>query len=797
MNQTTLKSIMRLFALVRQFNSTPNVDLSVREAVTVFLNDYTSTTEAHEIINIFNYHCDTLAKRESSAKLLSLLSVKSTIICSSIVGNLTKQTRIHIALIVLDILAAGRKLDLESFDLVRTIGTIFQLLSEEMKDIIAYANVDDKSLSENVLLVSAKKSDKRFTKHICEPQLTGEIVFLYNRITHSIFFKHIGAKELLIRNGNLIKHNRTYLLGKGGIIENYKISSLFYGKLQSHFSKNNDEEKLLIEVKNISYRFPDGVMAIHPLSFNVQSSEMVGVLGNSGAGKTTLLNLLAGNHKPLTGKFLINGNDWYSLGDERYSLLGFIPQDDLLIKELTVFQNLYFAARLSLKGKSELETAKIVLRTLDELGLSEIKRFKVGTPERSIISGGQRKRLNLALELVRNPPILLVDEPTSGLASTDSERIIDIIKRKTQSGAIALVNIHQPSSDIFKVFDRILLLDSGGRAVFFGNPIDALVHLKTVTSQVDSTERQCFACGNVNPEQILSIIEQRKLKADGMPTEQRLFQPEWWYEQYNETANVKEDSDNIVRELPKSNLRRASRIQQLKIYFNRNVLSMITDRQFLAISLLEAPTLALLLAFLSKHFGEHNESAYTLFHNQNIPAYLLMSIIVAMFFGLMIGAERIIREKHIVSRESFLGLSRLSYINSKLVCLFLVLSIQVTLYLLIGNLILGICDGWFNMWIILFSIAFNAGVLALNLSSGLRSSVAIYISIPILLMPQLLLNGSLIPFDKLHRSIASHTNVPSVANMAISRWGYEALVVNQFTSSNYNKIYSQIDRAGE
>src|SRR5262249_47597674 len=143
-----------------------------------------------------------------------------------------------------------------------------------------------------------------------------------------------------------------------------------------------------------------------------------------------------------------------------------------------------------------------VERLLQTLGLYETRDLKVGNPLEKTISGGQRKRLNIALELIREPSVLFVDEPTSGLSSRDTENIMDLLKQLVLKGRVVFVVIHQPSSDIFKLFDRLLMVDQEGYPVYYGDPVDAVVYFKRVTGQVNSDEGQCSACGNVNPEQI-------------------------------------------------------------------------------------------------------------------------------------------------------------------------------------------------------------------------------------------------------------------------------------------------------
>src|SRR5260221_5203877 len=195
------------------------------------------------------------------------------------------------------------------------------------------------------------------------------------------------------------------------------------------------------------------------------------MMGSSGSGKSTLLNVLNASEKPSNGRVLINGINIHEKTHEVEGVIGFIPQDDLLMEDLTVYENLYYSARLCFKHYSHKEIVRTVERVLSNLGLSEIKNLKVGSPLQKTISGGQRKRLNIGLELLREPAILFVDEPTSGLSSRDSENIMDLLKELSLRGKMIFVVIHQPSSDIFKMFDTLLILDVGGFQIYYVNPL--------------------------------------------------------------------------------------------------------------------------------------------------------------------------------------------------------------------------------------------------------------------------------------------------------------------------------------
>jgi ABC-type multidrug transport system ATPase subunit len=210
--------------------------------------------------------------------------------------------------------------------------------------------------------------------------------------------------------------------------------------------------------------------------------------GGSGVGKSTLLNLLNGNLKPANGNVLINGYDVHQNKKELEGVIGYVPQDDLLVEELTVYQNLYYNASLCFSNYDKPKLNELIDRTLNDFDLVEARDLRVGDPLNKYISGGQRKRLNMAMELMREPSVLFVDEPTSGLSSMDSERIMLLLKKQTFKGKIVFAKIHQPSSDVFKLFDKIIVLDHGGRPIFQGIPW--MLFLLQKSGQLPKTQRK-------------------------------------------------------------------------------------------------------------------------------------------------------------------------------------------------------------------------------------------------------------------------------------------------------------------
>jgi len=358
------------------------------------------------------------------------------------------------------------------------------------------------------------------------------------------------------------------------------------------------------------------------------------------------------------------------------------------------------------------------------------------------------------------------------------------------------VVIHQPSSDIFKLFDRLLLMDQEGHPVYYGDPVDSVVYFKRVTGQVNSDVGQCSACGNVNPEQIFNILEAKLVDEYGNETDQRRISPEAWNEVFRAQMDGRVALVPEERSIPKSTFTVPNKWRQLKVYFKRDLMSKLANRQYVLINLIEAPALAFLMAFFLKYYrtGQGTSGAYIFRENDNIPQYLFISVIVALFLGLTVSAEEIIRDRKILQREKFLDLSWLSYLMSKIGILFMISALQTLFFVLVGHAVLGIEGLHMQHWLLLFSTSCFANVLGLNVSASFNSAKVIYIMIPVLIIPQLLFSGIIVKFDKLHPWFSSEKSVPLLGNVMASRWAYEGLAVTQFMDNAYEREFYALDQ---
>lgn len=667
-------------------------------------------------------------------------------------------------------------------ELFHLVADIFSIPKEEFDDTLAFVTGTPSS---TILTIS--EEDVEDENHIVRKGMEGLVRVLFIRRFDKQVFTYHGS-GLVFMNDIPLSPDMFYAWQHSSVLKGPLFLPVYYSDLLTVFNKNEQKEHICLSGRDIEFSFKNSSNGLHNFSFNLESGQLVAIMGGSGVGKSTLLGIMNGNIHPDSGSITVNGHSFDS--PEARQLIGFVPQDDLLIDELTVYQNLWFTARLCFAGLSDDEIEKRVNNTLRELDLEEIKGLEVGSPIRKTISGGQRKRLNIALELIREPAILYLDEPTSGLSSTDSEKVIMLLKEQTHRGRLVVVNIHQPSSEIYKLFDKLWLLDRGGYPIYDGNPIEAITYFKQAAKYTDQDISVCSVCGNVNPELILNIIDSKKIDDTGNQTNIRKFTPEEWHENYLSSRPVYPAVTK--NELPDNRQRKPSRLKQFLIFTERNIRTKLTNKQYLAITLLEAPLLALIVALLTR-FVEDNE--YTLLANKNFVSYIFMSVIVVTFMGLSISAEEIIKDRTILKREHFLQLSRGSYLSSKIIYLLTVSGLQTLLFIAIGNAIMGVGhEMFFTWWSVLWATAFLANLTGLLLSQTLSSVVAIYISIPLLLIPQILLCGLVIKFDDLNTSAADENIVPFIGEVIPSRWAFEALVVEQFRDNAYNRSYFAIEK---
>lgn len=794
MNESLLKSLIRLFSFVVETEK-GQFSESALKVIADFLSKELSREQVEEYLGEIGF----ITSKDIDQDLPTRSSIEK--ICNEINSEFEQHQKVWLVLQLVEFLNDTGSVSENNLNLIQTIAKEFNIPSEEFnngKSFILANTPDEIPVNLNVIRVDGEDNvPKKEINYIFKPKLLGQVYFLRIPTTNTLLVKYFGNTNLFL-NSKTLRPGRAYIFGVGGVIRAPRTEPVYYSQIIGTLFQSWRKTTIELAAYEASYRHKGSKDGVYPFSFEANSGQLVAIMGGSGVGKSTLINLLNGNLKPASGSISINGFDIHKDKDEIEGAIGYVPQDDLLVEDLTVFQNLYFGARFCFSNKSKEEIILLVEETLKDFDLHEARDLKVGNPLNKFISGGQRKRLNIAMEIIREPAILFVDEPTSGLSSFDSERIIHLLKRQTFKGKIVIANVHQPSSDIYKLFDKLMVMDHGGRIIFQGNPMDAIVYFKQEGQFLKAEESECLCCGNVNTEQILRIIEARVVNEYGKLTRKRKRSASEWYERYLDNIQSKitfpEKQKRIS--LPNNSFSIPNRWKQSKLFIKRNLQSKLANKQFMLIALLEAPILALVLGFFSKFISGtlNNPNEYIFSNNTNIPSFLFMSVVAAMFMGLTISAEEIIKDQRVRQRERFLNLSYFSYINSKILTLMVFSAIQTLLFVSVGHAILEINGTFFSTWFILFVTAVCANLIGLNISAALNSVVSIYITIPLIIIPMLLLSGVVVSFDKLYRTLLHPEYVPLVGDINPIRWSHEALCVKQFKDNRFNRHFYEYDQ---
>jgi ABC-type multidrug transport system ATPase subunit len=800
MSEKILETLMQLFAIIARPQSN---DTERRRVVEAFLKRLLNQELVMHYLSTYDRAYEEARiklEKSSTERREGAIAIRIRKLCKDIneQGQLDQEQRFVVVIQALEFCKSGEK-GISNLELgfISTLAEGLNITTKEYEFIEHFVlnSFDDIPSIPNLLIINGQKDFKKEgPKHLFKELLKGQIWVLYVSSIDKCFIRYEGSGELSM-NGRLLLEDKVYPLSQGTSIKGYKISPIYYWDISMHFlGEEYKESRVVYEVNNVEYRFKSGKIGIHHMSFKEESGRMVGIMGASGAGKSTLLGVLNGTSQPHEGEVLINGISIHREKEKLKGLIGYVSQDDLLIEDLTVFQNLYFNAKLCFDNLSEEEITEKVDRVLKNLGLYEIRNIQVGSPLNKKISGGQRKRLNISLELIREPAIMFLDEPTSGLSSRDSENILDLLKELARKGKLLFIVIHQPSSDIFKMFDKLIILDTGGYLIYNGNPIDSIEYFKRKIEQANYNESECYVCGNVNPEQIFNIVETRVFTESGKPTNTRRISPADWSNLYKD--EMKEDKREPGGAIPEINFKTPNKIKQFIVFAKRDILTKVSDKQYMLITLLEAPILAFFLSFLIRYFDESAKNAhYTLYNNSNLPVYIFMSVIVAIFMGLTVSAEEIIKDRKILKRESFLNLSWNSYLMSKVFVQFAISAIQAFTFVLVGNGITGIKGMMFQYWLVLFSCWASANMLGLVISDSFKTVVTIYILIPFLVIPHIILSGVIVKFEKLNPNISSPVAIPFYGDLITARWGYEALAVEQYINNRYEILFYPYDKA--
>ena len=503
--------------------------------------------------------------------------------------------------------------------------------------------------------------------------------------------------------------------------------------------KNNGQKKVLL----------DGI------SLAIEPREFVGLLGPSGSGKSTLMYSLSGFVPADQGRVLINQAELYHDRGALRSMMGYVPQDDILHITLTVRECLHYAARLRLPDDfSEKDINNRVNEVIRKVYLTDHAQKPI-----YVLSGGQRKRVNLGIELLCNPSLLFLDEPTAGQDPRTEMELMKLFREVANGGSTIILTTHLLGS--FNLLDKVVVLVAG-RLVYFG-PTQELL--------------QYFHASD--PTQVYNSLEDKSKPPD---TWAKQFQSSDIYREF--VANpLGLDNATTPRPAPAPPAKpaeapRHSAARNFSTLFERLMALKFKDWTNIAVLVLPPPIIALLLGRMMPD-------------SPNNPKALFIMVIIALWFGCSASVREIVDERQIYSRERQRNLPIPAYLGSKLVYLAGLACVQSLLLVGFARLVGLEQEHFLVAWLIIWLMTFHGALLGLLISAWSPSAERALFVFPLVLIPQLLFAGSLIPINAINMILPPQPNAPKgyvlpsqgmspairygVAPFIVSRWGVEAL----------------------
>jgi ABC transport system ATP-binding/permease protein len=513
-----------------------------------------------------------------------------------------------------------------------------------------------------------------------------------------------------------------------------------------------DSGDISLNVQDLVVKIPSGKVLLDHVSFPLGERCLLGVIGPSGAGKSTLLGALTGMSPAGEGSVLYDGRDLYKNYDELKHRIGLVPQQDIMHTQLTARRALRYAAELRFpKDTSARERNERVDEVISELSLTPHAQTRA-----SALSGGQRKRVSVALELLTKPSLLFLDEPTSGLDPGLDKSVMEMMAGLAHDGRTVIVVTHSVAN--LDLCDRLLVLVPGGKVAFFGPPREGLRHF-----------------GKPGWAEVFQAFE-----AEPGRDWAGEFRRSPLYAQYIESGMNGPAAQAGPRQvLPPP--RRRNHLSQLSTLSRRYLAVIASDRVYLAF-LAGAPiALAGILQLVSSKQGLAGAPGT----NTNAQEVLLILAIGACFIGALNSIREIVKEKSIYTRERAAGLSAGAYLWSKLLVLGALSAVQAALMTVIGLagkppptagvLIKGSPLLELVLAMALLSIASMA--LGLLISAMVNSSETTLVLLFVSVMAQVVFSGGVFP-------IAGRTGLSQISWLSPSRWGYGAVA----STDNLNVI---------
>ncbi len=746
MTTKTLDSVIKLLAISLNKQSEDSAKL-LMDRFSKFLEKYVEDKYFYANILKFENSLSSFSSYQS-AKKTALNSVRIIRVCEELKEDLSLLERVEVIFYLLE-LANDLESDLQSIDFIILVSDLFGVSKETIQNL--------KNLISNIDIQNF--SSIKYEENI--------IAVLYISDSGLLFVKPlvIGFKS----DGRNVLKDSVSPIFKETVLCFNDVKKFFYPELITLLKKNHTQDSFKLILSEISLKKKKNIL-LHNLSLTLNSGELIGIIGKSGSGKTSLLRCISGHETGYSGSVSFSKENNPDLLQK-----SFVPQHDFFIPLFNIEEHLQQRCnflQIPMVMQSTIIDGVLKITDLDKDRGKKVCKID-GSPFE--VSGGQQKRLSIAMELFAEPDLLILDEPTSGLSSEDAVKIVSLLKSIAANNKIVIASIHQPDFDIFSMFDKIILIDEGGFPIYFGTPLNAVDYFREKTGKIN---KNSLVETRYSPSILLKLIEEKKYDEKGQEFKVRFVKPieyyNWFRSDYLPIIADVETSKSVKL---KQNYF-LSFVNQFKL--NNKIDLKLKYR--LALQILIPLITGVLFSFIARY---SDTAEYTYYYNPNVPVWILIILITSIFIGLVSTGHEFIQLRNFHQNENKIVNKSFSFTTMLIVRYFCLTAIQSVFLVLPSVYIIENSFHFYSLFLISFCLIYWGSLAGLLLSKFLKENSLVYLAIPLIIIPQLVFSGALIRFGDFNKLIGDKEDVPLIASFSPARWATEAVLVDFYTDNPY------------
>lgn len=634
--------------------------------------------------------------------------------------------------------------------------------------------------------IEKNKPQSSGNKTIEVSEIEGAFVFLHVASYNSIVFKYMGNRKFTFRNTDIQPQRFYFFEHQDAVLHDDQVLLTYRNVAQAMLLKDQNI-RIVFSGKQLEYNPRFTLNSIKQFTFSEKSGNLVGLIGESIQDKQTLFQCLAGRVKPSKGAVTINGFDTYHDKYKLQGVIGYVPDVSLMFDKHTIYENFYYHTKLHYRHIDQKQAKDMILRILNDLGLESLKDIKWSEEARVELGNYQVKLLNLGIELIRDPYVILCIEPFRGLQASEIQKFVSILREQCMRGKLIVATASPPLLLNIREFDKVWIFDRKGFPIFNGVPEHAYQYFRK-NSNTEHSIKGFFE--RKRSMDFWQLISEKEVNKKGEDTEYRKTSPETWHQKYLKHIEPEIKIHGYKNVLPRNFVNIPDIDKQFRIYFIRDLRTRFRKIAPYARSILLTVTLALLTGL----FGRYTvDGAYIFEENRNLLFYIFASTFNVFVIGVWLGREEIRKEFEIVDRDSILLLSKYSYLNSKFIIITFFCLILIAIYTFLGNAIVGNLYLSLKYWLVLSVVAIAGVLVGLSISLLVCSFRCLNFLLSAVVFFQLLFSGKVIPYQNFPEPFNNIKYVNVLGDLSVIRWGYEALTVEQFKNNEYQKHFFSIN----